>query len=79
MLISLQQDYEHLIVYETDIRNASLGLYISEFYAQKNLPMAMTLLAIENHYTPQGTVDELLNLEKLNLEKLDEVIKKVNK
>ena len=79
MLISLQQDYEHLIVYETDIRNASLGLYISEFYAQKNLPMAMTLLAIENHYTPQGTVDELLKLEKLNLEKLDEVIKKVNK
>ena len=79
MLISLQQDYEHLIVYETDIRNASLGLYINEFYAQKNLPMPMTLLAIENHYTPQGTVDELLKLEKLNLEKLDEVIKKVNK
>ena len=76
MLLKIPEKYEHLIVYETDIRNASLGLYISEFYNMHSIQMNMTLMAIDNHYTPQGKISELLTLEKLDMDALDYEIKK---
>lgn len=77
MLDEIAKTYQHLIVYETDMRNASLGLYISEYYAMKHIYMDMDLLAIDDHYTPQGKIDDLLKLENLDLKQLDQCIKKV--
>lgn len=79
MLDEIAKEYEHIIVYETDLENASLGLYINQYYTNKNCHLDITNMAIKDHYTPQGSIDELLHLENLDLDALEKTIEKVNK
>lgn len=79
MLVEVAKKYEHVIIYETDIKNASLGIYIHQFFIENDLDIQTTHIAIENHYTPQGKISELLAFEKLDLDRLDEEMKKVLK
>lgn len=79
MLDEIAQKYEHIIVYETDLENASLGLYINQYYTKQNKHLHIINMAVADHYTPQGTIDELLHLEHLDMEELLKVIDEVSK
>ncbi len=77
MLNKIAQKYEHLIIYETDMKNASLGLYVNEYFNDHHLTIDTVHLAIDDHYTPQGKIDQLLELENLDMKNLDIHLKKV--
>ena len=77
MLYQIAKKYEHVIIYETDMKNASLGIYINEFFKEHELRIHTIHLAVDDHYTPQGRIDELLELEHLTMKDLDLHLKKV--
>ena len=59
------------------MKNASLGLYINEYFNEHHLVIDTVHLAIDDHYTPQGKIDQLLELENLDMKNLDIHLKKV--
>ncbi len=75
MLNEIIQLYDEIIVYETDLRNASLGLYILEYLTSHHYKGKFDHIAIGDHYTPQGTIEELEKLEKVDINTLYEHIK----
>lgn len=70
LLDDIAKKYETVIVYETDLKNASLCLFINQYYSDRNKSIRIESMGIDDHYTPQGTIDELLHLEELDIASL---------
>jgi len=75
MLDELYNDNQTLIIYETDMKIGSLGSMITQYYAQKNMTMAITQMGIDDCYVPQGKIDELLHREHIHIDDLCQLIK----
>lgn len=75
LLNELYQLNQHLIIYETDLMIGSLGALIAQYYSRLHMNMSIEYFGIDDHYTPQGSIEELLNLEGINIEDLLSVIK----
>ncbi len=78
LLDRISKEYENIIIYETVLENASLGLYINEYYMNNHVSKHIIHIAVKDHYTPQGDVDELLKLENVDLESLKDVVMEIS-
>lgn len=75
MLNELYQNKQSLIIYEHDMLNGSLGSFIAHYYSIHHMDMDISYMGIDDHYTPQGEIDELLKHEHMDLECLYQKIK----
>lgn len=75
MLDELSQTNQKLIIYETDMLIGSLGSMISHYYSKKQVCMNIHYIGINNHYTPQGDIKELQQIEKISLDDLHKLVK----
>ena len=76
----LDQLYElnhHVIVYETDLMIGSLGTQIAHYYSMQHKMMSVDYIAIDDHFTPQGTIDELLEYENISINNLYKKIEEI--
>lgn len=75
MLNELYDSQQQLIIYETDMMTGSLGSLIAQYYSRLHINMHIDYLGIDDHYTPQGSIEELLEIEKISLDDLLKLIK----
>ncbi|MCD7894129.1 MAG: 1-deoxy-D-xylulose-5-phosphate synthase [Erysipelotrichaceae bacterium] len=75
MLHQLYNDKQKLIIYETDIMIGSLGTMIAYYYSNNHMSMDIDYFGINDHYTPQGSIETLLDYEHININDLYELIK----
>lgn len=75
MLNELYQNKQSLIVYEHDMLNGSLGSFVAHYYSIHHMDMDIDYMGIDDHYTPQGEIEELLKHEHMDLEYLYQKIK----
>ncbi|WP_050635685.1 1-deoxy-D-xylulose-5-phosphate synthase [Candidatus Stoquefichus sp. SB1] len=75
MLNEFHQLQQHLIIYETDLMIGSLGSLIAQYYSRKQQFMLIDYLGIDDHYTPQGDIDTLLNYEHIGIDDLLKLVK----
>ncbi len=75
MLNELNHDNQSLIIYETDIMIGSLGSMIAHYYSRNNMHMNIEYFGIDDHFTPQGKVEELLKHENIDTDALYQYLK----
>lgn len=75
ILNELYQSHQKLIVYETDMMIGSLGSQIAQYYSRLHMDMFIDYFGIDDHYTPQGSILELLDLENMSIDHLLTLIK----
>ena len=75
MLKELYEHQDQLIIYETDMMIGSLGSMIAQFYSKNHLNMNIEYLAIDDEYTPQGDIENLLKKEKISIDDLLNLVK----
>ena len=78
ILNELYKDNQNLIVYETDMMIGSLGSMICHYYVNHHMNMNINCLAIQDRFTPQGEIDELLKLENISINDLCNKIKEIS-
>lgn len=66
---------QQLIIYETDLMIGSLGSMIAQYYSRLHMNMSIDYFGIDDHYTPQGSIQELLELEGISVNHLLDLIK----
>ena len=66
-----------IIVYETIMKKGSLGEAIAYYYADNQNSVNMHFIGLEDHYVAHGSVEELMNQEKISLNDLYSLIKEV--
>lgn len=59
-----------IFVYETDIKNGSLNMYIASFYQDIHKPVTLHSIAIGDHYSIAGAVDDIYKDEHVDLDSL---------
>ena len=77
VLTNILNRKQKVVVYETDIKCGSLGSMISTYYSNKQEFVEIYNYAIDDHYTPQGTVPQLLEHEKLSVQHIMDHIKEI--
>lgn len=77
ILNELYEDKQSLIIYETDMKTGSLGSQIAHYYSSCHRDMTIEYMAINDHYVPQGSIQELLNREHLSINDLEIKIKEI--
>lgn len=70
LLDELAASHQHLIIYETDLMIGSLGAMITQYYSRCQQNMSIEHMGIDDHYTPQGSIEELLEYEHLSIKDL---------
>ena len=75
MLDELYYQQQDLIIYETDLMTGSLGSLIAHYYSIHHQVMNVDYMGIHDHYTPQGSIAELLQHEQMSLDHLYQLIK----
>ena len=70
MLNMIGKSHQKILVYETDMINGGLGSMISQYYHENHINVDLYFMGIEDHYVPQGTIDELLDYEKIDIKHL---------
>lgn len=78
LLNQLHKDNQSLVVYETDMMTGSLGSMISYYYSKQNMQMHIHYFGIDDHYTPQGSIDELLKHENIDIDNLYQYLERLN-
>ncbi len=77
LLNKLYNDNQFIIVYETDMMIGSLGSMITYYYANNQMNVNMSCMGIDDRFTPQGEINELLNLENISIKNLYDKIKEI--
>ena len=75
LLNELYNDKQSLVVYETDVMIGSLGSMIAHYYSKQDMQMQIRYFGIEDHYTPQGKVEELLKHESIDIDSLNQYLR----
>lgn len=76
MIIDLGQMHLPIYIYETDLKQGGLSMDIEHVLYEHHIFTKLHTYGIEDHYVKQGSIDELLTNEGLNLK---EVLEKVGK
>lgn len=77
MLNILYDRKQILLVYETDMLIGGLGSLIGQYYHQRQLNMHLYSMGIDDVYVPQGSINELLKSQKLDIDSLYLRIKEI--
>ncbi|MCD7810005.1 MAG: 1-deoxy-D-xylulose-5-phosphate synthase [Erysipelotrichaceae bacterium] len=75
MLRQLYENKQKIIVYETDLMIGSLGSQIAHYYSCHKMVMDIAYFGIDDHYTPQGDLETLLDYEHISIDDLYQLIK----
>lgn len=70
-------DEKPLIVYETELKIGSLASNIAYFYNQKNILKKIYSFGVDDHYSVQGTVQEILEDEGLDMNSFYHKVKEI--
>lgn len=73
-ICSLAQYHCPIYVYETDLKQGGLAMDIEHILYEHHLDIPLISYGLEDHYVKQGTVDQLLDAEGLNLIKILEKV-----
>lgn len=74
MLDSLMDDDKPLIIYETDLKLGGLASNIAYYFLQHGNSKRIYSIGIEDHYTKQGSIADLLVEEKIDLNSLQKMV-----
>lgn len=69
---------QKVLVYETDMLNGGLGSLMSHYYHKNHKDIEMYFMGIDDHYVPQGKINELLKEEHLDIEHLYLKLKEIS-
>lgn len=75
LLDTLSIDDKPLIIYETDLKTNSLASNISYYFAQKGCNKKIYSFGIDDHYSVQGNVEEIKEVEEISLKSLLKKVK----
>lgn len=70
-------DDKPLIVYETDLKINSLASNIAYYYSQNKILKNIYSFGVDDHYSTQGTIDEILKDEGLDMDSFYQQIKEI--
>lgn len=68
-------DDKPLVVYETDLKINSLASNIAYYYSQNKILKNIYSFGVDDHYSTQGTIDEILKDEGLDMDSFYQRIK----
>ncbi|RHM63640.1 MULTISPECIES: 1-deoxy-D-xylulose-5-phosphate synthase [Coprobacillaceae] len=77
ILKSVMNDDKPVIVYETDLKLGSLGEHIASFCNDYGISKKFKHIAIDDHYSPQGSLDDIYREEKIDLDSVLQCCKEV--
>lgn len=66
---------KQIFVYETNMKSSGLGSAILEYYSNKGNKVDIRITGIEDHFVEQGSIEELLHQEKLDIKSIEKEIK----
>ena len=70
-------DDKPLVVYETDLKINSLASNIAYYYSQNKILKNIYSFGVDDHYSTQGTIDEILKDEGLDMDSFYQRIKEI--
>lgn len=70
-------DNKPLIVYETELMINSLASNIAYFYSQNNILKRLYSFGVDDHFSVQGSVDEILQDERLDMKSFYQKVKEI--
>ncbi|WP_300628459.1 1-deoxy-D-xylulose-5-phosphate synthase [uncultured Thomasclavelia sp.] len=70
-------DNKPLVVYETDLKINSLASNIAYYYSQNKILKNIYSFGVDDHYSTQGTIDEILKDEGLDMDSFYQRIKEI--
>ena len=70
-------DDKPLIVYETELKTGSLACNIAYYYSQNKIDCHLYSFGVDDHYSPQGTVMEILQDEHLDMDSFFKRVKEI--
>lgn len=70
-------DDKPLVVYETDLKINSLASNIAYYYSQNKFLKNIYSFGVDDHYSTQGTIDEILKDEGLDMDSFYQRIKEI--
>ena len=79
MIVSLAEKHENIVVVEEAIKKGGYGESIQAFVMENNLDCKVTVLAIDNKFVEQGTVEELRDRLGISSKKIYEKVLKLVK
>ena len=70
-------DDKPLIIYETELKINSLASNIAYYYSQNNILKRVYSFGVDDHFSVQGSVDEILKDERLDMESFYQKVKEI--
>lgn len=70
-------DDKPLIIYETELKTGSLAAKIAYYYSQKKIKADLYSFGVDDHYSVQGTVLQILQDEQLDMDSFYQQVKEI--
>ena len=70
-------DNKPLIVYETELKINSLASNIAYYYSQKGILKRIYSFGVDDHFSVQGSIEEILKDEGLDMESFYQKVKEI--
>lgn len=70
-------DDKPLIIYETELKTGSLASNIAYFYSENNIMKRIYSFGVDDHYSVQGTVNQILKDEGLDMDTFYQNVKEI--
>ena len=70
-------DDKPLIVYETELKINSLASNIAYYYSQKGILKRIYSFGVDDHFSVQGSIEEILKDEGLDMESFYQKVKEI--
>ena len=70
-------DNKPLIVYETELKINSLASNIAYYYSQNGILKRIYSFGVDDHFSVQGSIDEILKDEGLDMESFYQKVKEI--
>lgn len=77
MLDEISKDNKPILVYETDLKFGGLNNYISSYYHEQQKNVSLHTIAIEDHYSIQGSINDIYEFEKIDCQTVINKIKEI--
>lgn len=77
MLDDIANEGKPILVYETDLKINSVASAIAYYYAQKHLSVEFYSMGIEDHYSIQGSIEDIYYEEKIDDDAIINKIKEI--
>ena len=70
-------DDKPLVIYETELKINSLASNIAYYYSQNGILKRIYSFGVDDHFSVQGSIDEILKDERLDMESFYQKVKEI--